>query len=111
MRRQILVLARAVLAGWISLLLMISLIAHFLLVSAGLFLGPEWLETAKLALDCVFLAGAGWIVGRLGGRKAVFIFATSLVFWNFGDRLAVNVPWLLRLTVNSLRDTRYLESL
>src|ERR1700679_1666960 len=108
MPRRLLALARAVLAGWASLFLLVYLLARPLLYLAGPALGPSWIATGQLALDCLVLAGAGWIVGRLGSLPAVLAFAVTLTPWDFGQTLAMNVPWLLRLAANAVRDSRYI---
>jgi hypothetical protein len=43
--------------------------------------------------------------------RTAIVFAFTLCFWDFGDALALNVPWLLRLTRNSFHDSRYFDSL
>jgi hypothetical protein len=80
----------------------------------GPLFGASWIATAHLAFDCLTLAAAGWAVGRFNRAYAVqtaMLFALSLCFWDFGDALALNVPWLLRLIRNSFQDSRYLDSL
>lgn len=81
--------------------------------TAGL-LGPEWYPAASQFLDCLALAASGWVAGRLNRQAAlptVLIFAATLLPWDFGELLSVNVPWLLRLIQDSLGDSRYVESL
>jgi len=76
--------------------------------------GASWIATVHLAFDCLTLAAAGWVSGRVNRSHAIFsagLFAVSLCFWGFGDVLALNVPWLLRLMRNSLEDARFLDSL
>jgi len=41
----------------------------------------------------------------------VLIFAAMLAAWNFGLAPAINVPWLVRLAIDSFGNSRYLESL
>jgi hypothetical protein len=110
MRPRFLILARAVLAGWAGLFLMIYLIERPLLAWTAPLLGVAWFSTAQLALDCLVLAGAGWIAGRLGSTRGVLVFAATLTLWDFGQALAMNVPWLLRLALDAVRDPRYLDS-
>jgi hypothetical protein len=101
------------LPGWAALFLIIYLVKRPLLFSTAALLGASWLPTASLALDCTALASTGWIIGRLnrsGPRIAVSLFAATLTFWDFNRVLAINVPWLLQLAGDALRDSRYLES-
>ncbi len=72
--------------------------------------GASWIATVHLAFDCLTLAAAGFVAGRFNRSRAL-LFAATLCFWDFGDALALNVPWLLRLVWNSLHDSRYLDSL
>jgi hypothetical protein len=104
--------ARSVLLGWLVLLA----IAHGV---EGPFLrlplfGESWIATAHLAFDCLTLTAAGWVAGRFNRGHAMptaMLFALTLCFWDFGDVLALNVPWLLRLVWNSFHDSRYFEAL
>lgn len=60
---------------------------------------------ARLALDCAAMAATGWVVGRLNRASAI------LAVIAFAVTLTINIPWLLRLIVNTLRDNHYLSSL
>src|SRR5277367_4574580 len=74
--------------------------------------GPSWFPTARVALECTALAATGWVTGRASRSNFdVLVFAATLVFWDFGQVLSVDIPWLLRLTINTFRDSRYLDSL
>jgi len=42
---------------------------------------------------------------------SVLIFAATLSFRDLDPLLAINVPWLVRLAADALRDSRYLGSL
>ena len=102
--------ARSILPGWAALLLITYVIERPLLWTARL-LGASWFPTARLALDCTALASTGWIIGRLnrsGPRIAVLLFAATLTVSDFNQIVAINVPWLLRLAADALRDSRYL---
>ena len=77
-------------------------------------LGGRWLATAGLALDCIALAATGWVVGRLNRTNpilAVLVFAATLSFWDCTPWMAINIPWLLRLVEDTVRDSGYLSSL
>jgi len=110
MRHRILISARAILLGWVSLFALTYLVERPLLAWTAPILGASWLPTAQLALACAGLAVTGWIVGR-GNRFDVLIFAAMLAAWNFGLAPAINVPWLVRLAIDSFGNSRYLESL
>lgn len=104
--------ARAVLLGWVALLAIAYGIEGPVL-RWSLF-GAAWIATAHLAFDCLTLTAAGWVAGRLHRGHAMLtatLFAFTLCFWDFGDAVALNVPWLLRLIRNSLHDSRYFDSL
>ena len=108
----ILIWSRSLVLGWIALLA----IAYG--VEAPLFrlmpFGDAWAATAHLAFDCLTLTAAGWVTGgcnRPHPMLTTALFALTLCFLDFGDAMALNVPWLLRLVWNSLHDSRYLDSL
>jgi hypothetical protein len=114
MRQWLLLAVRAVLIGWATLLLIVYLVEHPLLVVAAPILGAQWLATAGLALDCTALAATGWVVGRLNRTSpivAVLIFAATLTFWDFTPAMAINIPWVIRLVVNTVRDSNSLSLL
>ncbi len=103
-------MTRSILAAWATLLALAFGVERPLLGSFG----TNWIATAHLALDCLSLAAAGWVSGRLyrsRGLLAAALFAATLCFWDFGDALTLNVPWLLRLVWNSLHDSRFIDSL
>ena len=75
--------------------------------------GAEWIATAHVFLSCGSLCAAGFVAGR-GMRhpfRAAALTAVPLCFFDLEDALSLNIPWLARLVVNSLRDARYLDSL
>jgi hypothetical protein len=118
MRQRILAVivayARAIALGWATLLVAVFLIERPLLFLTARFLDPAWFATVRLALECGMLAGTGWVIGRLsrsGPLLAVLIFAATLTPWDFGAALEINIRWLLRLLIDTLRDPRYFESL
>jgi len=106
--------ARAIVLGWVVLLAIAYAVEGPLLRRASPLFGAGWIATVHLAFDCVTLAAAGWVAGRLNRPYAIFsalLLALTLCFWDFGEALALNVPWLLRLAWNSLHDSRYFDSL
>ncbi len=110
----ILVWARSIVLGWVALLGLAFLVEGPLLRWTAPMFGPNWAATAHLAFDCLALAGAGFVAGRFHRSHAMgasLLFAASLCFWDFGEALALNVPWLIRLARNSVRDSRFLDSL
>jgi hypothetical protein len=113
MRHRLVIAARAILAGWIALFVSVFLMEGLLLGWIGPVVGAHWVATAHLTLDCAALAGTGWAVGRFNRSDAIFaasIFAVSLCFRDFGDAVAIDVPWLLRLAMNAARDSRFVGS-
>jgi hypothetical protein len=106
--------SRAIALGWMTLLVAVFLIERPLLFVTARFLGPAWFATIRLSLECVMLAGTGWVIGRFsrsGPLLAVLVFAATLAPWDFGPALEINLRWLLRLAMDTLRDPRYFESL
>jgi hypothetical protein len=114
MRVRLWILARSILIGWATLLAIDYLLERPLLTWTAPLVGAMWFPTAQLSLECFALGGTGWIVGYLNGSGAVvgvLVFAATLTPWDFGQGLAINVPSLVRLTVNAFHDPRYFESL
>jgi hypothetical protein len=102
---------RSILLGWVTLAAIAYGVESPLLRWTGPLFGPVWIATAHLALDCLTLAAAGWVAGRLNRPHAIptaLLFALTLSFWDFGT---LNVPWLLRLAWNTVHDFRFLEPL
>jgi len=113
MRHRLLIAARSILLGWATLFAFTYLERPLLVWTAPL-LGPSWLPTVQLALECVALAATGWMIGRWDRSDAVpavVVFAAMLAVWNFGLVPAINVPWLFRLIADSLGNNRYLGPL
>ena len=111
-RRLLLVLLRSIAAGWLTLCLL-ALLDRALLGWTAPIVGAKWIATAGLGLDCAALAATGWVVGRLSRPNpmaGVLIFAASLTFWDLSFLVAINVPWLVRLAADTLRDGSYFES-
>jgi len=114
MRRRLFVALRSVLIGWATLLFIAFLVQRPLLAWTAPILGVKWLATAGLALDCTTLVATGWVVGRLNRTSPIFgvlVFAVTLAFRDFTPLLAINIPWLLHLAADALRDSHYLSSL
>lgn len=106
--------AGSIALGWVTLLVIAHGVEGPLLRWTAPLFGATWIATAHLAFDCLTLAAAGWVVGRLNRPYSVLaaaLFAFTLCFRDFGEALALNVPWLVRLTRNSFQDSRYLDSL
>ena len=105
---------RAILVGWIALLLITFLVERPLLLWVVPLFGGSWFPTARLALDCLAMAATGWITGRLNRPRPVFgvlVFAATLTVWDFGPMLPMDVPWLVRLSRDAVADSRYIDSL
>jgi hypothetical protein len=110
----VLVWARSVVLGWVTLLGLAYLVERPLLHLIFPLLGATWSATAHLTADCLTLAASGWIAGRFNQANAILsagLFAVTLCFWDFGGVLTLNVPWLLLLIENSFHDSRFLDSL
>jgi hypothetical protein len=114
-KRQWLLLAgRSIVLGWVTLLLMVYLCEHPLLILVAGKMGANWFPTIRLILDCLVLAVTGWVVGRLGPTNTLFavtVFAATLTLRDFTDLVEIDVPWLLRLAIDTLRDARYRDGL
>jgi len=112
--RVFVVWARSILLGWVTLLAIVYAVEVPVLRSAAPLFGASWIATVHVAFDCLTLAAAGWVAGRLNRAHAIrgaALFALTLSFWDFGDALALNVPWLAHLAWNSFHDARYFDSL
>lgn len=112
--KKLLPWALSILLGWAALLaIAFGVEAPFFHFTRDFF-GPSWIATVHLTLDCGALAAAGWLAGRSNRAHAVWngaLFAVTLSFWNFGDALALNVPWLVKVAIDAFHDSRYLEAL
>lgn len=114
MRERLSTLARSILIGWATLLATSYLLVRPLLIWTAPLVGASWFPTVQLSLQCSVLAGTGWVVSHLnrsGAVVGVLVFAATLTPWDFGPVLGINVAGLFRLTVNALRDPRYVDSL
>jgi hypothetical protein len=106
--------ARPILVGWATLVPLGYMAERLLLPWTARLLGPGWLPTAQVSLDCLVLAAAGWAIARLHPSAPVsgaLIFAATLCFRDLDPLVALNIPWLLRLAADAFRDSRYLGSL
>jgi hypothetical protein len=99
---------RSVLVGWIALFAITALIERPL-VRHSLFVGPAWVPTLRLALECLGLFAVGWLIGPWG-NLGVWIFAASISVRSFGLAPGLDVPWLFRLLIDTFQNSRYLES-
>lgn len=104
---------RSIPIGWAALFLIAFLIAQPLLRLVGPRLGATWIATARLGLNCLALIATGWVIGRFARPRpiqGVLAFAATLVWWDLDSLVGINVPWLIRLTVDLLGDSRYWSS-
>jgi hypothetical protein len=111
---NVLLWLRSLALGWVTLLPVAYLVERPLLHWMAPLFGPIWIATAHLSLDGLTLAAAGWMAGRGNRPHALLsglLFAVTLSFWDFGDMLALNVPWLVKLVRNSFSDSRFFDSL
>ena len=110
-RQRVLLCARAIPIGWVTLLVITYLVERPLLFWIAPILEGSWLATAQLALDCCALAASGWVIGYLSRDDwfiALLSFALTLTFWDFTPLFAINIPWLLHAVKNVFSDARYL---
>lgn len=114
LRQRLWIAARSILVGCVTLFPIAYLMERSVLLWAASLLGAKWYPTIRVGLDALALAGTGWVIGRLH-RSApilgVLAFAASLTFWDLDRVLAINVPWLIQLAADALRDSLYLGSL
>jgi hypothetical protein len=107
-------IARAVLLGWVTLLLITYVVERPLLAVLARTADPSWFPTVRLGLECSALAANGWVVGRVSRAMrlvSVLTFALTLTPWDLGQTLEIRVPWLLQLAVDAFRDRHYWNSL
>src|ERR1700733_10606495 len=113
MRHRLLLCGRSILLGWVALLIMAYLVERPLLIWTAPWLGADWFPTERLGLNCLALAAIGWMIGhwhRAAPLVCLLAFAATLTFRDFGPELAINVPWLIQLAGDALRDSAYLGS-
>jgi hypothetical protein len=107
LRARLLAAVGSVLAGWATLFALTYIIERPLLIWTARLVGAHWVATAKLSLDCLALAAAGWVIGRLDrSLLGAFAFAGTLGFCNLDPLLDIDVPRLIGLTVDAVRDPR-----
>jgi hypothetical protein len=114
MRQRLATIARAVLLGWVTLLVVTYVVKRPLLTLLAHVVESSWFPTIRLGLECSALAFTGWVVGRVSRAMrliAIVTFALTLVPWDFGQTLEIQVPWLLQLAADSFRDRHYWSSL
>jgi hypothetical protein len=107
--RDIVTAVRSCVLGWMALFTVLFFIEAPLLHWTAPVLGPSWLPTAQLALECLGLAAVGWLIGRWGS-SGVMIFAATLALLSFGLVPGIDFPWLFHLVLDCFQNTRYLES-
>ena len=113
-RRRLWIVARSVAAGWAILIALTYLVERPILLLTAPLLGARWVATASLSFDCLKLAATGWAIGRLNRAAplpGVLAFAATLCLFNLDRWLPLDVPWLIRLTVDAVHDARYRTSL
>jgi hypothetical protein len=108
-RYRLWIVARSVAAGWAVLIVLTYLADRPLLRLTAPVVGAQWVATASLSLDCLKLAATGWIIGRLhrtAPLPGVLAFAATLGLFNLEAWLPLDVPWLIRLALDAVHDTR-----
>jgi|SRR5579862_8637366 len=106
--------ARSSLIGWATLFVLVFLFVRPILGWAAPLLGPRWFQTTRVALECTAFATTGWVIGLSNRSRPivdVLVFAATLTVWDFGQLFSVNIPWLMRLALNTFGNIRYLDSL
>jgi len=109
LRRPLFAVPVSVLTGWAVLFALTYLVERPILIWTAPLVGAHWMATAKLSLDCLALAGTGWVIGRLqrsAPLAGALAFAVTLGFHNFDPLLEVDVVWLFRLFENVLHEPR-----
>jgi hypothetical protein len=104
----------AALAGWGVLLATELVLLWGGLRLFAMVVGPELLPSLKVVLDMGTLAACGWIAGRVGRPRvmaAATLTAAGLALFDLMPYIPLNVPWLLRLAVKAVADSRYVSSL
>lgn len=112
--KEIRTLLVAALAGWSTLAVTEGILLFGALRVFALFMGPELLPSLKVVFDMGALAACGWVAGRIGRPRivaAAALTAAGLACFDLTPYLVLNVPWLVRLAINAIRDSRYLTSL
>jgi len=109
-RRWLWMALRSLAAGWAVLIALTYLAERPLLVGLAPLVGPRWVSTASLTLDCLKLAATGWVIGRLHRKNvpaAILIFALSLCLFSFEEWTPLDVQGLVRLATDAFLDSRY----
>jgi len=104
----------AAIAGWAVLVATELIVLFGALRVFAVALDPGLLPSLKVVLDMGALAACGWIAGRLGRPRvmtAAALTVAGLALADLTPYLPLNVPWVLRLTINAAVDTRYVSSL
>jgi hypothetical protein len=114
LRRWLWMAARSIAAGWAALIALTYLAERPLLRLTAPIVGPHWVATVSLALDCLKLVATGWAIGRLRRAAAlpgVLAFAATLTLFNFEAWQPLDIPGLIRLAMHAVYDVRYWEPL
>lgn len=112
--RSLWIAARAIVSGWSALLFLVILIERPLIKFFVSLIGHGWRPTAIVALDCSALAASGFAAG-LTNRSRPFLaascFALTLTGRDFSALVPLNVPWMVHLARDAIREPRFLESM
>jgi len=112
--RWLWIVVRSIGVGWAALIALSYLAERPLLLLTAPIVGPHWVATASLSLDCLMLAASGWAVGWLHRTRplpGVLAFAATLGVFNHEAWLPLDVPELMRLALYAVNDSRYWGSL
>lgn len=101
-------------AGWTALIALTYVAERPLLLLTAPVVGPHWVATASLLLDCLKLAATGWAIGRLhrtAPLPGLLAFAATLGLFSLEPWLPLDVPGLIRVAINAVHDSRYWDAL
>jgi hypothetical protein len=108
------IVARSIAAGWAALIALTYLAERPVLLLTAPVVGSHWVATTSLSLDCLKLAATGWAIGRLhraAPLPGVLAFAATLSLFNLEAWMPLDVPALIRLAMDAVRDTPYWDAL
>lgn len=109
---------RAIFTGWAVLFFLSYAVERPILALGYQWIGGSVWALVSTLLDCVALGVSGWAVARLHRpwQTAMLIaFMVSMAPFDVGlytgQTMALNIPWLLRLTLNITESSRYAAGL
>jgi len=110
LRHRLWMLARSIAVGWATLIALTYLAQRPLLRLTAPLVGPHWIATASLALNCLKLLATGWAIGRLhraAPLTGMLAFAATLALFNLDPWLPLDLQQLIRLGIDAAKSARY----